>query len=205
MIDTTKTVGTADTFDQGKISALLSQGVINNISNLEKAIFSLEYLGQLVKEGLDLVFKGGSAVQVFLSDKWNRLSIDIDICTGSTEKEVISVLEKIHRKFDEKAFSFSTRDRDVGDGVPFYLYRIETPSITGGRRNILLDVMGIKPAFSTIQIPLRTSFFNSSAEVTIPTGGALLGDKLSTIGPTTIGRHLEDSRNGLNTQNISMT
>jgi hypothetical protein len=33
--------------------------------------------------------------------------------------------------------------------------------------------------------------------VKIPTGGALLGDKLSTIGPTTIGRHLVDSRNGL--------
>jgi hypothetical protein len=197
MIDTTKTVGTPDTFDHGKISTLMSQGIINNISNLEKAILSLEYLGQLAKEGLDFVFKGGSAVQVFLRDKWNRLSIDIDICTDSTEKEVTSVLEKIQRKFDEETFSFSPRDRDVGDGVPFYLYRIETPSITQGRRNILLDVMGIKPAFSTIQIPLKTSFFNSSAKVTVPTGGALLGDKLSTIGPTTIGRHLKDSRNGL--------
>ena len=45
MIDTTKTVGTAATFDPDRIHALLSQGAINNISNLEKAIFSLEYLG----------------------------------------------------------------------------------------------------------------------------------------------------------------
>jgi hypothetical protein len=81
--------------------------------------------------------------------------------------------------------------------VPFYLYRIETPAITEKSRTILLDAMGMKPKFSTLQIPLKTSFFNSSTEVTIPTIGALLGDKLSTIGPTTIGRQLNNSRNGL--------
>ena len=36
MIDTTKTVGTAASFDPEKIKALLSQGVINNVANLEK-------------------------------------------------------------------------------------------------------------------------------------------------------------------------
>lgn len=58
MIDTTKTVGTAASFDPEKIKALLSQGVINNVANLEKAIFSLEYLGQLQREGIDFIFKG---------------------------------------------------------------------------------------------------------------------------------------------------
>jgi hypothetical protein len=58
LIDTTKTVGTAETFDPEKIRALLSQGVINNVGNLEKAILSLEYLGQLPEEGVDLIFKG---------------------------------------------------------------------------------------------------------------------------------------------------
>jgi hypothetical protein len=70
MMDTTKTVGTAATFDPAKITALLSTGAINNIGNLEKAIFSLEYLGQLQKEGLDFIFKGGSAIQVVLREKW---------------------------------------------------------------------------------------------------------------------------------------
>ena len=74
MIDTTKTVGTAETFDPARIKALVSQGVINNVGNLEKAILSLEYLGQLQEEGVDLVFKGGSAIQVLLRDKWTRLS-----------------------------------------------------------------------------------------------------------------------------------
>ena len=37
MIDTTKTVGTAASFDSEKIRSLLSKGVINNVANFEKA------------------------------------------------------------------------------------------------------------------------------------------------------------------------
>lgn len=197
MIDTTKTIGTIETFDPEKISALFSEGVIRSIPSLEKAIFSLEYLGQLQEEGLDLIFKGGSAVQVLLSDKWTRLSIDIDICIDSTEEELRNVLEKIHLKFGKDTFSYSPRDKEIKSEVPFYLYKIETPAITETSRIFLLDVMGIKPKFSTLQTPLKTAFFDSSAKVTTPTIGALLGDKLSTIGPKTIGRQLNDSRNGL--------
>ena len=85
----------------------------------------------------------------------------------------------------------------LNSAIPFYSYRIETPAITDVGRKILLDVMGTKPKFVTNRIPLKTSFFDSSVKVATPTIGALLGDKLSTIGPTTIGRHLNDSRNGL--------
>ena len=69
MIDTTKTIGTAKTFNQGKIKSLLSKGTIASIPNIEKAIFCLEYLGQLQEEGLNLIFKGGSAVQILLRDR----------------------------------------------------------------------------------------------------------------------------------------
>ena len=61
----------------------------------------------------------------------------------------------------------------------------------------MLDVMGIKPKYSTIQFNLKTSFFDSDISVTTPTVGALLGHKLTTIGPNTMGRHLIDSRNGV--------
>ena len=60
MIDTSKTIGTAETFDPERAQALLNKGVIRSIPNLEKAIFSLEYLGQLQEQGVDLIFKGGS-------------------------------------------------------------------------------------------------------------------------------------------------
>lgn len=197
MIDKAKTVGTKETFNPEKINALLSQAVITNIANLEKAIFCLEYVGQLQREGLDLIFKGGSALQVLLGDKWTRLSIDIDICTASSKEELETILEKIHCKFDKKAFSYTVRHREISSHTPFYLYKIETPAITEKSRTILLDALGIKPKIATQQTRLKTFFYDSQEKVTTPTTGALLGDKLTTIGPTTIGRPLKDSRNGL--------
>lgn len=197
MIDTTEAVGTEETFDPERIHSLLSQAVMTNITNLEKAIFCLEYVGQLQEEGLDLIFKGGSALQVLLGTKWTRLSIDIDICTDSSREELENILEKIHYKFDKKAFSYAPRKREISNRIPFYLYRIETPAITERSRMILLDAMGIKPKIATQQTPLKTFFYESSVKITTATTGALLGDKLTTIGPTSIGRPLIDSRNGL--------
>jgi len=197
VINTTKTVGTRETFNSERIRDLLSQAVIVNITNLEKAIFCLEYVGQLQEEGLDLIFKGGSALQLLLGNKWTRLSIDIDICTDSSKEELETILEKIHYKLDKKAFSYTPRNREISSRVPFYLYRIETPAITEKSRTILLDAIGTKPIIATQQTSLKTFFYDSSARITTPTTGALLGDKLTTIGPTSIGRPLNDSRNGL--------
>lgn len=197
MINTTKAVGAKETFDSKRIQSLLSQGVITNITNLEKAIFCLEYAGQLQEEGSDLILKGGSALQILLGTKWTRLSIDIDICTDSSREELETILGKIHSKFDKKAFSYTPRNREISGRIPFYLYRIETPAITEKSRTILLDAMGIKPKIATQQTSLKTFFYESSAKITTATTGALLGDKLTIIGPTSIGRPLNDSRNGL--------
>ena len=113
----------------------MPKGIINNVSNLEKAIFALEYLGQLQDVGLDFIFKGGSAVQILLGSKWNRLSVDIDICTNASEDELIHQMEKIFNKFDRKGFAYVKR-REITSSIPFYLYKIETPSITENKRTI---------------------------------------------------------------------
>ncbi|MDI9577530.1 MAG: nucleotidyl transferase AbiEii/AbiGii toxin family protein [Thermoproteota archaeon] len=199
MIDKTKTIGATKNFDSAKINELISTGLINNVANLERAIFSLEYLGQLQKEGLDFIFKGGSAIQVILQDKWARLSVDADICSNVSEKELIEIMSNIYQKFGKTAFSFKFRDRTIAGSIPFYLFILEAPSIAviGETRSCLLDVMGIKPNYATTQVALKTPFFDSDLTITTPTIGALLGDKLSTIGPNTMGRHLVDSRNGL--------
>lgn len=190
-------VGTEETFNPDKIRRLLSKGIITSIANLEKAIFCLEYVGQLQEEGLNFIFKGGSAIQTTLRDRWTRLSIDIDICTDSSREEIEDVLNKIYQKFNGKVFSYKPREKEISREVPFYLYKIETPVITEKSRTILLDIMGMKPKFTTQKTPLKTFFYDSTLKVTTPTIGELLGDKLSTIGSTTIGRPLKDSRNGL--------
>lgn len=197
LIDINKAIGTRETYIPEEIKSYAYKKAITSIATLEKAIFCLEYLGQLQKEGLAFIFKGGSAVQILLGDRWTRLSIDIDICTNSPKKEIEDTLEKIYEKFSKKYFSYEVRPLSLDSEIPFYSYRIETPALTDANRTILLDIMGTEPKFPTRLIPLRTSFFQSSEKIRTPTKGALLGDKLSTIGPTTMGRSLNNRRNGL--------
>ena len=137
MIGTTKTEGTAGGFDPSKISGFLSAGRINSGVNLEKAIFSLEYLAQLQKGGLDFVFKGGSAIQVTLQSRWGRLSVDADICTDASEKELLEIMNGINKMFDRAAFSYKARNGPGCGSVPFNNYIIDVPSIVenGGARN----------------------------------------------------------------------
>lgn len=51
MIDRSRLLGNPEAFQPEYLLGLLSRGVINSISNLEKAIFSLEYVAQLYDVG----------------------------------------------------------------------------------------------------------------------------------------------------------
>jgi hypothetical protein len=128
-----------------------------------------------------------------------RLSVDTDICSNTSQEELTEVLDSIYQKFNKSAFSFEQREKETAGSVPFYFYVFKAPSIaaSGETRACLLDVMGIKPNYATTQLNLKTLFFDSDITITTPTIGALLGDKLTTIGPNTMGRRLVDSRNGL--------
>ena len=136
---------------------------------------------------------------MILKEKWTRLSVDADICSAASEEKLVEIMGNIHQKFNKQTFSFKVRDREIAGSIPFYFYIFDAASIAtpGETRSCLLDVMGIKPHYATTKVALRTSFFESDVTITVPTAGALLGDKLSTIGPNTMGHQLVDSRNGL--------
>ncbi|ONI48036.1 hypothetical protein AN643_03650 [Candidatus Epulonipiscioides saccharophilum] len=142
------------------------------------------------------MFKGGSAVQILLGDRWSRLSTDVDITTGVGHNEIKYHLSKINRKFQGKYFSYEKR-RGFPSGTPFYLYRLKTMPITGDERTFLLDIQGVEVDYITQSTPLNSFFYESDIMVHTPTISSILGDKLSILGPSTIGRKLEDSRNGL--------
>jgi hypothetical protein len=55
----------------------------------------------------------------------------------------------------------------------------------------------LKPRYFLQSTQLKSFFYNSDITVQTPTINSILGDKLSVIGPTTIGRKLENSRNGI--------
>jgi hypothetical protein len=186
-----KLCGKSSCFNEETLRKHVEEGKAANLTYLSKALYALEYLAQLHKAGAVALFKGGSAVQLLLPRGWQRLSIDLDIETRLREEEMKKRLEEIHNRFGREYFSYEPRKSEVKG--PFYSYRIGVPS----GAVILLDAMMATAGYKTTRTRLRSFFYESNVEVKTPTIDSLLGDKLSALGPNTIGRHLEDSRNGL--------
>lgn len=197
MTDEKPWAGSPENFTSTHVEDLVSRRLVSSKVNLEKAMFALEYVAQLQESGLGFVFKGGSAVQILLGDRWNRLSVDVDICTDATEDELNGALGAIECRFGGRGFSCDARETEILGSVPFYSYRVTTPALTDKPRVILLDTMGLKTDYATTRVPLKTFFYESTIDVTTPTVGSMLGDKLTTIGPKTVGRIMRDSRSGL--------
>lgn len=192
---TTLYLGHPKNYDPEAVANLLQTKQIRSIANLEKAIFSLEYIAQLKKTGLDFIFKGGSAVQILLGDKWNRLSVDADICTTTPEKELDLILKNINRRFGDTNFQHDKRESELQG--PFVSYRIRTPPLTDIQRTILLDAQLVKPEYTIQNTKLESFFYKSEIKVQTPTSNSILGDKMSVIGSHTIGRKLKTSQNGV--------
>jgi hypothetical protein len=194
-------LGNPENYDSERVKELVNTRKISSVANLEKAIFALEYVAQLQDMGLDFVFKGGSAVQILLGDQWNRLSVDADICTDSSESELSSVVESIKKRFNGAGFSYAERDSDLE--TKFASYRVSTPSITDISRTILLDVQMIKPRYFLQSTQLESFFYDSDMLVQTPTISSILGDKLSVIGQLQLGENWRTAVTESSMQNTS--
>ena len=104
-------------------------------------------------------------------------------------------MEKIKTKFDGKCFDYEPRVSL--EGPYFQGYRVTSLPIIGDQRKFLLDIQGLKPDYTLTKTPVKSFFYDSDIKIPTPTGSSILGDKLSVIGPSTIGRKLNDSRNGI--------
>jgi len=161
----------------------------------ERALNGLEYLSQLRDMGLDPILKGGSAVQLLIPERLQRLSIDIDLAIDCSEEEITSILQQIHNKFNNKIYDFER----VGTDLPPYLvlYNLYIPSFFSETPSkIELDFLLHMPNYKTQQTQIKTFLYESDYIVRTPTINALLGDKLTTLGPNTIGKTLD--KNPLN-------
>lgn len=190
-----KFIGKREYFTPEKVKKIVDEKKLTSVANLERALFSLEYVGQLWESGADIVFKGGSAVQILLGDAWNRLSVDVDICTELSVNDIESHMDKIQGRFESKCFTYEYRENTEGD--MFQCYRVTTLPITDIQRKFLFDIQTIKPRYNITKTTLKSFFYDSGIQIHTPTVSSILGDKMSIIGPQTIGRKLDDSRNGL--------
>lgn len=157
---------------------------------IEKVIWALTLLEQLQLNGLNFTFKGGTAL-VLATEKPKRFSIDIDIITEHTEKEITAVLQKI---VDEKIFldweddnnRKHTPDAPIGHFKTYYKSVVD-----GNIEPILLDLLYTpNPYPEVIKLPIKHAWLSTSVEetmITMPTFDAILGDKLTAFAPKTTG------------------
>jgi len=157
---------------------------------IEKVIWALTLLEQLKINGLNFTFKGGTAL-LLATEKPKRFSIDIDIITEHSEKEITAVLQKIK---DDKIFLGweDDNDRKHTPDAPIGHFKAYYKSVVDGNiEPILLDLLYTPNPYPQIRkLPVKHNWISTSGEDTIiamPTFDAILGDKLTAFAPNTTG------------------
>ena len=157
---------------------------------MEKVVYALSLVEQLVQTGLDFTFKGGTSLLLILPEP-KRFSIDVDIITLESREKVEAALTAICKngiftKWDLDDF------RSYKPGIPKAHYLLTFYSQWDQReRIILLDILYDEHGYpALIQAPIVNEWIQTSGNaitVSIPTADSITGDKLTAYAPNTIG------------------
>ena len=155
---------------------------------LERSIYAFELLGNLKKEGIEFIFKGGTSL-ILLLDEPKRLSIDVDIITSEVEDKITKVLDELI-----KGGIFNKWEEDPREekGIPKKHYKIYYNSVVNNKypAYVLLDVLfAANPYPKTLEKTIESSLFEVDEDISIttPTINGILGDKLTAFAPNTTG------------------
>ncbi len=157
---------------------------------IEKVIYALLFLEQLQLNGLNFIFKGGTAL-LLASKTPKRFSIDIDIITEHSQKEIETILEKISQQtvfthWEDDNSRKHTPDAPIGHFKMYY-----KSSVDENIEPILLDILYTpNPYPELMEVPIQHDWLQTSGEVQtvkMPTFDAILGDKLTAFAPKTTG------------------
>ncbi|MEP3389013.1 MAG: nucleotidyl transferase AbiEii/AbiGii toxin family protein [Reichenbachiella sp.] len=158
---------------------------------VEKVIRALMLLEGLVKQNLDFVFKGGTALMLIL-DSSKRLSIDIDIII---EKEPKNLEEIFKALIEEQGFTrFELQERKTSSSIHKAHYKFfyqPSHKTQAAEESILLDILFEKVGYTKInKVPIDSKFILSKGdpiEVRVPSVEDILGDKLTAYAPNSTG------------------
>lgn len=156
---------------------------------LEKMIHALALVEKLSEHDFEFIFKGGTCL-ILLLNNHSRFSIDVDITTPVKK----SLLEKIFNEVIENShfISWSEDEREYKTKIPKVHYMFEFESVFNQAPSyILLDIiLDDIPHTETVLAPIDNPWLTIEEpvqKVGIPSVEAILGDKLATFAPNTIG------------------
>lgn len=161
----------------------------------ELAVHALELVAELVREGLKFRFKGGNSLLVLLQDP-RRFSIDVDISTDETREKIDECVQNVITKHGV-FIKWQHRQHKTKPGLPMISYEIFFKShfAESGETFIMLDAILHNTLYASAKMKIMCGdLFESSEICELPTVSSLLGDKMLTLGPNTLGIPLEKNK-----------
>ncbi len=158
---------------------------------VEKVIRALMLLEGLVKQNLDFVFKGGTALMLIL-DSSKRLSIDIDIVIEKESENLEEIFKALLKEQGFTRFEFQQRKTSTNIHKAHYKFFYQPIHKTQAtEESILLDILIEEVGYTKInEIPISSTFVldeGDPIQVKVPSVEDILGDKLTAYAPNSTG------------------
>jgi hypothetical protein len=154
----------------------------------EQAIHCLELVAELSWANLSFQFKGGNSLLVILQDP-KRFSIDVDIATDETVSRIEEVLDKIVG--DCGVFTkWTKRQHKTKPWIALSSYYLFYKShyVKEEDAFVMLDAQLTRSPYTTKDMPVVCGgLFTTVVKAEVPLASSLIGDKLLTLGPNTLG------------------
>lgn len=193
-------------FDRDTLAERLEKLKFNSLARMELFLWDLEIFLQIQAILKDsIILKGGAAAQFYLPIDYQRTSVDIDMICAVGIEEVEKILAAIERKFDGMDDLFKARPhkpKDPKANLPMITYYMDVPSVctekelfgkkTTGTQEIKIEFHFTDESLTIQQISSPRIFALETKQIyqLLPLD-YLIGDKLTTLGPNTIGIPVE--------------
>jgi Nucleotidyl transferase AbiEii toxin, Type IV TA system len=154
----------------------------------ELVVHCLELVSQLAHHGLKFRFKGGNSLLILLEDP-QRFSIDVDIVTTESKENLVALVDEIVRNCDLFTRS-EARAPKTKPWLPMISFKLFFASHyqPEAESYVMLDAVLEPPPYPGVSRRVRCGpLYRSALEVEVPSVSGLIGDKLLTIGPKTLG------------------
>jgi hypothetical protein len=155
---------------------------------IEKALYAFELLGNLIENGINLIFKGGTGLMLLIPE-FKRLSIDIDIMSESDNESLNNAFNRIIKEGVFNRWEEDKRTLNYKIAKKHFKFFYNS-SIEKRESYILLDIVQSNYSFlNTTEKSINLPLFEIEKEikVMIPIINNYVGDKLTAFAPKTIG------------------
>jgi hypothetical protein len=154
----------------------------------EQAVHCLELVASLAKAGLSFQFKGGNSLLLILN-RPRRFSIDVDIATDEPKQRIDDVLNTIVNT-GGPFILWTYRQHKTKPWIPLASYHLFYKShfVKSEDAFIMLDAqLKRSPYPTTMKQVVCGAIYSSEVSAEIPFPASIIGDKLLTLGPRTLG------------------